>query len=200
MVRLLDYSAAVQELLAPERVNELGPGQPHRSALDALHTLTPEILVAPHRLRDHDMAQCCLAGLWLLHDYLDEAHRLVQDLDSTSAAYWHGILHRREPDYPNAKYWFRRVGKHPIFAQLTVAAQRIAEMPPAASGAEQGGGRAWPWDKSISVWDPNRFVDACERVAADPELEWARQLCQRLAREESDILFDFCYRAAMGAT
>ena len=39
---------------------------------------------------------------------LDDAHAIVQDIDSPEAAYWHGILHRAEGDYWNSKYWFRQ--------------------------------------------------------------------------------------------
>ena len=64
------------------------------------------------------MAEGCLAGLWLLYDFLDESHTISQSLDTLEGSYWHGIMHRREPDYENAKYWFRRVPVHPIHAEL----------------------------------------------------------------------------------
>src|SRR5438874_740571 len=76
----------------------------------------------PSAVRDQDMAAACLAGLWLYHDFLDEAHRISQELDTTTGSYWHGLVHRREPDFSNAKYWFRRVGDHAIFPALQAAA------------------------------------------------------------------------------
>ena len=45
------------------------------------------------------MAACCLCGLWLLHDFLDESHSLSQEITTDTGSYWHGIMHRREPDY-----------------------------------------------------------------------------------------------------
>ena len=59
-----------------------------------------------------------LAGLWIYFDGFDQAHTIVQDLNTPEAAYWHAILHRREPDAGNAGYWFRRVGQHPVLAAL----------------------------------------------------------------------------------
>lgn len=50
------------------------------------------------------------AGLWLYIDQLERAHDIVQGLDSEEGAYWHAIIHRREGDFWNSKYWFRRCG------------------------------------------------------------------------------------------
>ena len=41
------------------------------------------------------------ALLW--HDYLDASHDVSQDLLSADGSFLHGIMHRREPDYSNAK-------------------------------------------------------------------------------------------------
>ena len=58
-----------------------------------------------------------LALLW--HDRLEEAHALVQKRDGDGDAdFLHALLHRREGDYGNAKYWWREVGNHPIFPAL----------------------------------------------------------------------------------
>ena len=71
------------------------------------------------------MAACCIAGVWLLHDFLDESHTISQGIDTPSGSFWHAIMHRREGDFSNAKYWFRRVGQHPVFDAL---GQRAAEL------------------------------------------------------------------------
>ena len=47
------------------------------------------------------MPACCCAGLWLLHGYLDESHALSQSIHTTSGSYWHGLTHRREPNFAN---------------------------------------------------------------------------------------------------
>lgn len=62
------------------------------------------------------------AGLLLLNDYLDESHEISQTMEGKgnpkTGDYWHGIMHRREPDAGNASYWFRRVGHHPEMETL----------------------------------------------------------------------------------
>ncbi len=41
----------------------------------------------------------------------DEAHRIVQDINSAEAAWIHAYLHRVEGDLGNAAYWYRRAGR-----------------------------------------------------------------------------------------
>src|SRR5260221_12612843 len=56
--------------------------------------------------------QAALAGLYLYFSCRDEAHEVAQADSSADGSYWHGILHRQEPDAGNASYWFKRVGRH----------------------------------------------------------------------------------------
>ncbi len=59
-----------------------------------------------------------LSALWLVAGDLDRSHSLSQSIDNREGSYLHGIMHRREGDFGNAQYWFRRVGSHPVFAEL----------------------------------------------------------------------------------
>lgn len=59
-----------------------------------------------------------LSGLWLVAGDCHQSHAISQDLSSPEGSFLHGIMHRREGDFGNAKYWFRRVGKHPVFDQI----------------------------------------------------------------------------------
>src|SRR4051794_5010170 len=108
----------MNELLTPERLFELGPGQPNVAMEPTLRRLSIESLLGPEPIADRVCAEACLAGLWLYHDFLDESHEISQRLSSSEGSYWHAIMHRREPDASNSKYWFRRIGSHPVVAQL----------------------------------------------------------------------------------
>src|SRR5213596_774549 len=138
------YSLMVAELLREPRLAPLGPGSPNLPIRNQLAGLQPEALFAPQPVRDPDMAAACLAALWLYHDFLDESHAISQELHTTTGSYWHGLMHRREPDYGNAKYWFHRVGRHPVFGPLALAARELAAGEPDDSAA---------FLKQLSAWD-----------------------------------------------
>ncbi len=134
------------------------------------------------------MALCCVSGLWLRHNFLNESHSISQGIPSASGSYWHGMMHRREGDYPNAKYWFRRVGEHPVFDLLSANANELAAAQTdldAAFLAKQ------------SRWDPLRFIDLCEKVTGSGRP--SEEVCRSVAHLEWQLLFDYCYRQATGA-
>lgn len=58
------------------------------------------------------------AAIWLYVDELDKSHTLSQQIDTPTGAFLHGIMHRREGDFWNSHYWFRRVGHHPAMGNI----------------------------------------------------------------------------------
>jgi hypothetical protein len=75
----------------------------------------------PNPPRCKEAAEACRAGLWLLAGYLDESHSISQQLHTPEGSLWHGVMHRQEGDYSNAKYWFGQVRRHPFYARCGVA-------------------------------------------------------------------------------
>ena len=181
------YGAAFAGVLEPRRLPVLGPGTPAASMKPALKALTIERAFGNCPVRDASMAACCLAGVWLHHDFLDESHTISQEIETSTGGYWHGLMHRREPDYFNAKYWLRHVGSHPAFVPLAEAARtRSAEVSDRSAAFLKAG-----------AWDPLAFVDLCESAAAGKSS--CEALCREVQQREWEILFDHCYRAAVGA-
>ena len=166
------YGPVVSALVAESRLAALGPGSPEPEVHVELRRFDPATdLGKPSR--DHDAARACLAGLWLYFDYLDESHTISQDLNTSEGSFWHAIMHRREPDASNSKYWWRHVGPHPVISSL------ISEAP----------------SLGYRYTNPQDFVDLCERVrgAGTKDEDLARQV-QLL---EWQLLFDYCYRKAI---
>jgi hypothetical protein len=58
------------------------------------------------------------AGIWLYVDELDRSHAISQGMPDITGSFWHGIMHRREGDFPNSHYWLRKAGAHPAMAGL----------------------------------------------------------------------------------
>lgn len=173
------YGPAVAGILAldgaGERLMPLAGGRcSNAEALTKLET------AAPAGLFPHSRApEAALSGLYLYFSCLDRSHELSQSLHSAEGSFWHGILHRQEPDADNARYWFRKVPSHPIFADLAiVAAEKAAPFP------EEG-------LSPVQTWDPIRFVNLCERARRHPGSPLER-LALELQRAEWQLLFHYC--------
>src|SRR5205823_11995137 len=120
------------------------------------------------RIADQDLAAACRAALWLAFNFLDESHAISQGLHTAEGSYWHGLMHRREPDHSNASYWFRKVGTHSVFEPLRVAAAELAaSAPPDAA-----------FLRKQSAWDPFALNDLCE--ANRKETAPCNDLCRQV--------------------
>jgi hypothetical protein len=97
------YPPAVARLLAAPRLNPLGPGVPEEAVRAELEALADERVLLPRRLRRRDLWDACRAGLFLHFNFLDESHRISQELHGADGSYWHALMHRREPDPDNVK-------------------------------------------------------------------------------------------------
>lgn len=179
LLKPADYGPAVAALLPLDQLNDLGPGTPRLAYRAALEQLTPGQLLPGKSLRDHDAARACLAGLWLLHDFLAESHAISQDLHTADGSYWHGIMHRREPDDDNAKYWFRRVGNHAIFPELLAVARQLA--------SDQPGHEPLQPLLQSDRWHADRFIDLCSAARRQPSA--TTLLCQKIQQAEWELLF-----------
>ena len=179
------YSEGFMPLLLGERLNVLGPGVANSSVKHLLETLDVATLFKASDVAD-GMANCCISALWLRHDFLDQSHQISQSIDSCEGSYWHGIMHRREPDPCNAKYWFRKVGDHAVFPQLHRHASELAESMEHDAAAD--------FLASQDAWSPDRFIDLCTQVRLGKSA--SEELCQQIQAREWELLFDYCYQRA----
>jgi len=132
------------------------------------------------------------AGLLQIGDFWDASHEAAQQADDLGerdfSAYWHGVAHRREPDPGNAGYWFRRVGRHPVFHLLADAARPLLDDhgDAALSGRLIAGGG----------WNAAAMIDLCAEARPGSPRE---ALARRLQRLEMWLLLEATFAAVEGA-
>jgi len=162
-------------------------GGPPSEARNYLAALKPEQLLSVP-VKSLDAAKAKLAGLWLWHDALDESHTISQSLPDPTGRFWHAIMHRREGDFWNSKYWYARCRNHPALAQIASHAKpllaTLADKPLAGRLSNAG-------------WDTDAFVDWVEQVSAGSDHS-SRELAVKLQQLEWQTLFGHCIEEAAG--
>ena len=188
----------------PSQINEIVQKLDARQPLPPLvpekewdSELTTQILATPatdlfdgRPLKDPDLANAVKSGLLLWNDALDESHRISQELASKTGDYLHGIMHRREPDYGNSKYWFTRTGYHPIFPTLYACALDIVEAEPPRSTQFSHYEEAL---RRHANWPPKQFIDWCQDAAKHDDDEVVEFL-QTVQVEEIKLLLEYSCR------
>ncbi|MEI6232198.1 MAG: hypothetical protein WCT04_04055 [Planctomycetota bacterium] len=186
-----NYGPIAKELLAKatpdKRPQSLVFATPDASAMPLLKQMTDQSLSKNRRVRMPHDAQALQAAMWLLFDFMTESHEISQALATPSGSYWHGILHRREPDAFNSKYWMARVGEHPIFPELLEDAIEIATNAPDQSGAAISTKLS-----TLKKWDAAWFTDQC-CSSQDAATE---AILLDLQRREWALLFDYNFLKA----
>ena len=165
----------LKSLLGTPEPPELGPrsrpGVLDTKALDA----RLEEALNHTRLAD-ESRQLTRALVLLWHDHLDAAHTLAQEVEDADGSFVHAIMHRREPDFGNSKYWWHRVGRHACFPEI---AKRVK-----ASLDSKGGDKLSARLMPQGNWDPMAFVDACAKASPQDKL------LREIQRIETEVLLE----------
>lgn len=163
----------------------VGKGEGDEDARAMLETLKPADLFGVP-ITEHNHAAAALSGLWLWHDWLNDSHTISQSIATPTGSFWHAIMHRREGDFSNSKYWYRKVGDHPVYPIIASNAGAILN--------------PLPMDKTMvrlthNGWNPDVLVDLVETVSRDPD-DPRTPILANLQQLEWRMLFDYCVREA----
>lgn len=192
------YTSAIAEIIetleAGNPLPALVPQQEWNAELTkSLQALSTTALFEGQELKNTTFAEAIKSGLLLWNDALDASHTISQGLGNQTGSYWHGMMHRREPDYSNAKYWFGRVGTHPIFPALRERAISLLKETPNPSDTLARIAQAI---ETQVHWDAYQFIDWCQAAEGNMDADVTRFLRQVQA-EEIKLLLAYSYRNAL---
>lgn len=155
---------------------ELQPKEPLFWKLsDQFREMPDAVLLGGLQLTDPQKFSLVRGAVLYALDEIDAAHRIFQEDNSAEGSYWHGMMHRREGDFDNARYWFRRAGRLPNFPELHAAAHSIS-----------------PTMARQDSWDAYLLTGLCEQARFG-----AQELvpeCQHLQRVEFFGMFERAWR------
>lgn len=170
------FGPIVAEILADLPTAPLDAGDRIRNRCEQLEAVSDAELFIGHEIANPTMAEACRSGLLLRLNDLDASHGISQQIHSPTGSLWHGIMHRREGDFGNSKYWFRRVGNHEVYGDLIDITRSV--------------------DPASAAWDPFVFVDFVERIERGEDSH--RELAVKAQHREWELLFDYCWKRAVG--
>jgi hypothetical protein len=175
----------LQKLLATGSPPELGPGP--RPGVRSVAELERELDSVQRNENVPDSSCELIRGLVLLwHDHLDASHTISHSIENPDGSFLHAIMHRREPDYWNSKYWWRRVGKHPCFGEI---GKRVSDLIESRNDRDLLSKLVPRGD-----WDPFAFVDLCEAAAGRATASEQVQLLREIQRIETEAALEYFLR------
>jgi len=177
----MERQGELEKLLATAEPPELGPDARAGVQTEAALQRTLNDILPTSKLPE-ERQQLIRALVLLWHDQLEPAHVIAQAIDNADGAFVHGIMHRREPDYGNAKYWFRRVDNHPAFAAMV---RRVKELLDARTQTALLKRLA-----PNGQWDSFAFIDLCEEAAHRKTGNTTSSLLREIQRIETEALLE----------
>lgn len=157
----------------------MGPGpRPSATALSDLNSQIDDLFNRHGRPRKAELIRSLLL-LW--QDHLEPSHEISQGEHNPDGSLVHAIMHRREPDYSNAKYWWRSTGDHPCFPAIAAqAAECLGEDSDLTELIMPRGN-----------WDPYAFTDAVASGIREPASSARHQLLLRIQQAETEAVLEY---------
>ncbi len=148
--------------------------------------------------------QLVRGALYLKNDDLAVSHAIFQqvgrDERSATTCYWHGIVHRREPDFNNARGWFQKAEglvAGPVLNQAICTLLQQAIQMPDYGKARDVALVFLRHLKNRETWDGLYFLNLCQRCNNEND-EALQRLLEDIQEKEFEVLFDWTFRQAIG--
>lgn len=181
-------SVLMSKLKSRKSLPELSPEHIWHPALDREISAIPEGQLAHDGPEGLLSAQAWKASLHLWNDNLDAAHALVEHMNTPTGAALHGIVHQRERDFDNAKYWFHLAGDHPAFHSLQSRTAGFLQQQKFPAGPLRD---VFSKMASQGSWNPYLFISAIaiqeDRIGDDA----ARTLLENIQVLELDAVIRY---------
>jgi hypothetical protein len=178
------YHSPVDQLVTEQALSNFGCQKADLQDQKKLAAVDASSLFENQDVVDWNLAKCCLSGLWLLYNFLDQSHEISQAIKTPEGSYWHGIMHRLEGDYWNSKYWHNRAGIHSTdSAMQDFVANEFAHVDDVE------------FRKLARDWNQERFVDFCE--SHHGQAGELGEICHQIEVRQWQLLFDFCCQNAV---
>jgi len=112
----MNYSAFITDFLRKAQLPRLSAQEP----LPDKQLIQRVAAAEEHEIAraEGPQASCTRSLLLLAAGGVAQAHRIVQEMSTPDAAYIHGVIHRVDDDFNNARYWFRSAHMHPAAAEM----------------------------------------------------------------------------------
>lgn len=151
--------------------------------LPPARVLSPALTAAISSLQLHPTLE---AALHILNRDLPSAHFLVRHMQSPPAyegMYLHGILHRIEGDYDNARYWYSDVKPCELYAKVWGSEGKSFK----AVEGQQGNDDAAEKDAG------QKFIDRVQMLKEGIiDAEGERKDLEQMSRQEIEVVVGWC--------
>ncbi len=137
------------------------------------------------------------AALHLRNDGLTISHSYAQEIEHDAlGAYWHGIMHRMEGDYSNAKYWFRQAGyltvHHPIQQEVSGWLQQHWD----GQAIDPSVQKILLSYQQLADWSPSTFTDLVRTQDSHIDQD-TTTILEHIQQIEIKQLFDYTWHKAL---
>lgn len=184
------FGPSIENILGKgNRLPSLAPPEGEAQIARKIEDLISNGICPGRSIKSRPEVQGLACGLYLYFDILEQAHLIAQDIKGSMGAFWHGMMHRREPDDGNAAYWYRLAGGHPALKKFGSQALKYLRQESQTQLVKSFVSR--------KEWDPFFFVKTCS-VARKSGSVGDIRLLNELQLLEWRILFEYCFRKGYG--